>query len=204
MTIYKKPLSVGQVAEICRVSKKTVLNWIYDDALKAFTTYGGHYRVWPANVKKFLDEAGMDIPFDYVDDRITQILIVDDDREYSQALKNAILTELPGVEVTVTDDGYEGLMLIGQIKPQLMILDIKMPKLDGFQVLEMLKNRKPDHDMRILVVSGYLDRETREQLKNTVADHALDKLSDINDLIKTIVSAVRSEKPFHTPQGPRA
>jgi len=200
MTIYKKPLSVGQVAEICRVSKKTVLNWIYDDALKAFTTYGGHYRLWPANVKKFLDEAGMDIPFEYVDDRITQILIVDDDRDYSQALKNAILAELPGVEVTVTDDGYEGLMLIGQIKPQLMILDIKMPKLDGFQVLEMLKNRKPDHDMRVVVVSGYLDRDTREQLKNTVADHALDKLSDINDLIKTIVSAVRSEKPFH--QGP--
>lgn len=197
MQVYKKPLSVGQVAEICRVSKKTVLNWIYDDALKAFTTYGGHYRVWPANVKKFLDEAGMDIPFDYVDDRITGILIVDDDREYSQALKKAILAELPGVEVTITDDGYEGLMLIGQIKPQLMILDIKMPKLDGFQVLEMLRNRKPDHPMKIVVVSGYLDKATRDQLKTTVADYALDKLSDINDLIKTIVSAVRSDKPAH-------
>jgi excisionase family DNA binding protein len=62
--IYRKPLSVGQVAEICRVSKKTVLNWIYDGALKAFTTYGGHYRVWPVNIKKFLDQTRMDIPFD--------------------------------------------------------------------------------------------------------------------------------------------
>ena len=193
--MYKKPLSVGQVAEICRVSKKTVLNWIYDGALKAFTTYGGHYRVWPANIKKFLDAAGMDIPFDYIDERTTHILIIDDDHDYSQMLKSAIAVDLPDAEITVTDDGYEGLMLIGEIKPQLVILDIKMPKLDGFQVLELLKNRKNEHEMKVLVVSGYLDQETKNQLSRTVANYALDKLSDINVLIKTIVSIVRSEKP---------
>jgi len=200
---YKKPLSVGQVAEICRVSKKTVLNWIYDGALKAFTTYGGHYRVWPANIKKFLDTAGMDIPFDYVDDRTTHVLIIDDDRDYSQMLKSAINAELPNVEITVTDDGYEGLMLIGEIKPQLVILDIKMPKLDGFQVLELLKNRKTDHEMKVLVVSGYLDQQTRDQLSKTVADYALDKLSDINVLIKTIIAVVKSEKPVFTDESNR-
>jgi two-component system, OmpR family, response regulator len=192
---HKKPLSVGQAAEICRVSKKTVLNWIYDGALKAFTTYGGHYRIWPANLKSFLDAAGMDIPFEFVDDRTTHILIIDDDHDYSQMLKSAIHAELPNVDITVTDDGYEGLMLIGDIKPQLVILDIKMPKLDGFQVLELLKTRKIDHEMKVLVVSGYLDQQTRDQLSKTVADYALDKLSDINVLIKTIVAVVRSEKP---------
>ncbi|HEX9657318.1 MAG TPA: response regulator [Bacteroidota bacterium] len=192
---YKKPLSVGQVAEICRVSKKTVLNWIYDGGLKAFTTYGGHYRVWPANIKKFLDIAGMDIPFDYVDERTTHILIIDDDHDYSQMLKSAIAVDLPDAEITVTDDGYEGLMLIGEIKPQLVILDIKMPKLDGFQVLELLKNRKNEHEMKVLVVSGYLDQETKNQLSRTIANYALDKLSDINVLIKTIVTIVKSEKP---------
>jgi excisionase family DNA binding protein len=194
---YKKPLSVGQVAEICRVSKKTVLNWIYDGALKACTTYGGHYRVWPANVKKFLDSAGMDIPFDYVDDLTTHILIIDDDNDYTQMLKSAINAELPTVEVVTTDDGYEGLMLIGEIKPQLVILDIKMPKVDGFQVLELLKNRKNEHhDMKVLVISGYLDAETKQQLSKTIADYSMDKLTDINVLIKTIMAIVRSEKPI--------
>lgn len=192
---YKKPLSVGQVAEICRVSKKTVLNWIYDGGMKAFTTYGGHYRIWPANIKKFLDSTGMDIPFDFVDDRTTHILIIDDDLDFSNILKSAIIAELPDVEVSTTDDGYEGLMMIGELKPQLVILDIKMPKIDGFQVLDLLKTRKLEQDVKVLVITGYLDPATKEQLSQTVADHWMDKLTDINTMIKTITAYVRSEKP---------
>lgn len=193
---YKKPLSVGQVAEICRVSKKTVLNWIYDGGLKAFTTYGGHYRIWPANIKKFLDSTGMDIPFDFVDDRTTHILVIDDDPDFSNILKSAIATELPDVEVTTTDDGYEGLMLIGELKPQLVILDIKMPKLDGFQVLELLKHRKTEQEPKVLVVTGYLDAETKQQLSKTIADHWIDKVNDISTMIKTISAYIRYEKPL--------
>lgn len=200
---YKKPLSVGQVAEICRVSKKTVLNWIYDGALKAFTTYGGHYRVWPANVKKFLDAAGMDIPFEFVDDRTTHILIIDDDQSYSHMLRDSIVAELPSVDVITTDDGYEGLMLIGEVKPQVVILDIKMPKLDGFQVLELLKARRTEHDMKVLVVSGFLDETTKEQLSKTIAEGALDKLSDANAIVKTISQMLRSEKPTLLNESPR-
>ena len=193
--VYKKPLSVGQVAEICRVSKKTVLNWIYDGAMKAFATYGGHYRVWPANVKKFLDSTHMDIPFDYIDERNKSILIIDDDEAFSRMLKDAILVEMPDVIVSTTDDGYEGLVLIGELKPQLLILDIKMPKVDGFKVLELLKARRTEHDMKILVVSGYLDVGTKQLLSNTVADYSIDKLTDVSVLIKSISAILRSEKP---------
>ena len=190
---YKKPLSVGQAAAICRVSKKTVLNWIYEGALKAFTTYGGHYRIWPVNLKKFLDSAGMDIPFEFVDDTATHILIIDDERPYSQMLKSVISAELPSVEITTTEDGYEGLLLIGEMKPQLVILDLKMPKIDGMEVLELLRKRKAEHEMRILIVSGYLTDEAREELSKTCADAVIDKLSDISHLVKTVASLVRSE-----------
>src|SRR5258708_18417396 len=78
-TVYRKPLNVGLVAKICRVSKKTVLNWIYKEALKAHTTYGGHYRIWPSDLKNFLTKSGIDVPFNFVDDRQTTFLIVDDD-----------------------------------------------------------------------------------------------------------------------------
>ncbi len=190
---YKKPLGVGQVATVCTVSKKTVLNWIYEGALKAFTTYGGHYRIWPVNLKKFLDSSGMDIPFEYVDETATHVLIIDDEKPYAQMLKSVISAELPSVEITTTDDGFEGLLLIGEMKPRLVILDVKMPKIDGFQVLELLKSRKAEHDMKILVVSGFLNPETKEQLAKTCADAVLDKLSDISLLVKTVAALIRSD-----------
>ena len=58
-----RPLSVGEVARILYVSRPSVLNWIHKGALKAFTTYGGHHRVWPVDVKALLEKTGMDIPF---------------------------------------------------------------------------------------------------------------------------------------------
>jgi DNA-binding response OmpR family regulator len=65
---------------------------------------------------------------------------------------------------------------------------------DGFQVLELLKARKAEHDTKVVVVSGFLDDATKAQLSKTVADSSLDKLTDINTLVKTIVDLLRSGK----------
>ncbi|MEO8166947.1 MAG: response regulator [bacterium] len=185
----KDPLSVGEVARILRVSKPCVLNWINKGALKAFTTYGGHHRMWPADVKIFLDKAGMDIPFKLDDEHAEQrVLIIDDDPIYTNLMRQVIKTELPDVDVTTTDDGYEALILIGEIKPQLVVLDIKMPKLDGFKVLERLSARKNDHPMKVLVVSGHLDQETLDHLSTTIADYVIDKTTDVRSLISEIAT----------------
>ncbi len=190
---YRKPLGVGQVASICTVSKKTVLNWIYEGALKAFTTYGGHYRVWPVNLKKFLDASGMDIPFEYIDETSTNVLIIDDEKPYAQMLKSVISAELPSVEITTTDDGFEGLLLIGEKKPHLLILDVKMPKIDGFRILELLKSRKSQYNMKIMVISGFLNPDFKEELSKTCADAVVDKVSDISELVKAVATLIRSD-----------
>src|SRR5512137_479712 len=129
-TVYRKPMNVGLVAKICQVSKKTVLNWIYRDALKAFTTYGGHYRVWPGDLKEFITKAGLNVPFNFVDERQTSFLVVDDDQGFALLLKEIICSEFPSANVILTDDGYEALLLIGEKKPQVVLLDLRMPKLD--------------------------------------------------------------------------
>ncbi len=49
----EKPLTTGDVARICQVSQATVLNWIRDRGLVAFTTPGGHYRIFPADLQEF-------------------------------------------------------------------------------------------------------------------------------------------------------
>ncbi|HUL43430.1 MAG TPA: response regulator [Bacteroidota bacterium] len=187
-TVYRKPMSVGLVAKICRVSKKTVLNWIYRDALKAFTTYGGHYRVWPGDLKEFMMKAGLDVPYQFVDERQTTFLIIDDDKAFSLTLKEAICTQYPDADVIITDDGYEALLLIGERKPRVVFLDIKMPKIDGLQVLELLKHRKKDNSMKIVVLSGYLDEQIRERLAQTVADEVWEKGKDLWELLRSFKS----------------
>lgn len=184
--VYRKPLSVGQVAKICRVSKKTVLNWIYRDAVKAFTTYGGHYRVWPGDVKKFLVKTGIDVPFQYVDDRQTTIIIVDDDVAYTLLLKEAICTEFASADIITTDDGYEALLLIGERKPQVLILDLMMPKIDGYQVLELMKSRKKENAMKVVVLSGYLDTHARQRLNTSIVDCVLEKGEGVREILHTL------------------
>jgi CheY-like chemotaxis protein len=194
-TTYRKPLGGGQVASICRVSKKTVLNWIYEGALKAFTTYGGHYRVWPVNLKKFLDASGMDIPFDYVDETATRILIIDDEKPFAQMVKSVISAELPTVDIAATDDPYEGLLMIGEQKPHLIILDVRIPKVDGLQVLELLQKRKAQSGTKILVVSNHINGDTKAKLLRSAADAVLDKQVDVGLLVKTVGALIRSDAP---------
>ncbi len=195
-TTYKKPLGVGQVASICRVSKKTVLNWIYEGALKAFTTYGGHYRIWPVNLKKFLDASGMDIPFEYIDETATRILIIDDEKPYAQMVKSVISAELPTVDIVSTNDPYEGLLMIGERKPHLLIFDVRIPNVDGVQVLELLHTRKGQYGTKVLVLSNHMSSETKEKLLKTTADAVLDKQVDVGLLVKTVTALVRSDSPI--------
>ncbi len=201
-TVYRKPMSVGLVAKVCRVSKKTVLNWIYRDALKAFTTYGGHYRIWPGDLKEFMVSAGLDVPYQFVDERQTTFLIVDDDKSFSLTLKEAICTQFPEADVIITDDGYEALLLIGERKPKVVFLDIKMPKIDGLQVLELLKSRKKDNSMKIIVLSGYVDGQIREKLSKTVADEVWEKGKNLWELLQSfkIFLSASSEIPKQVSQ----
>jgi two-component system, OmpR family, response regulator len=178
LTVYRKPLNVGLAAKICRVSKKTVLNWIYKGALKAFTTYGGHYRIWPGDLNEFLKKAGLDVPFQFVDERQMTFLIVDDDQSFTMLLKEALCAEFPNAHVITTDDGYEALLLIGERHPHVMFLDLRMPKIDGMEVLELLKNRKKEHAMKIIVLSAFIDQQVREKLSRTIVDEVWEKGSN--------------------------
>lgn len=190
---YRKPLGVGQVASICRVSKKTVLNWIYEGALKAFTTYGGHYRIWPVNLKKFLDASGMDIPFEYVDETVTHILIMDDEKPYAQMLKSVISSDLTNAEVVTAEDAYEALLLIGERRPHLLIMNSRMPGVNVTRILELLRRRKSEYGMKILVMTRSGNTGNNDAVIRAAADALLDRSADVGVLARTVADVIRSD-----------
>jgi DNA-binding NarL/FixJ family response regulator len=86
-----------------------------------------------------------------------RILIADDQKRTRQSLRALLSASLPETELWEAADGAEALRLAEQMRPQLVVMDIRMPELDGLAATRHIKSRWPD--IKILVLSMYLDRQ---------------------------------------------
>lgn len=83
------------------------------------------------------------------------VLIVEDDPLY-QRLLSVYLTDV-GCRVSVAENGYEALALLGEERPALITLDLSLPDLDGFSVLEVLRKQPNGKDIPVVILSGMAD-----------------------------------------------
>ena len=191
--VHRKPLSVGQVAEILHVSNKSILNWIHAEALKAFTTFGGHYRIWPADLKCFLITTKMRVPFEYVDERQPTILIIDDDEKYSESLQSTLCREMTNTNVIASRDGYEGILMIGEHHPHLLILALGTLNEGNHHILELLKNRKEKNGMKIMLLCDQLESSMRLRYRNSIVDCTVEKHSGIKEVLSSVSQLITTE-----------
>ena len=86
-----------------------------------------------------------------------RILIADDQKRTRQSLKALLSTSLPETEIWEAADGAEALRLAEDIHPQLVVMDIRMPQLDGLAATRGIKSRWPE--IKVLVLSMYRDQQ---------------------------------------------
>jgi two-component system, OmpR family, response regulator len=175
-------LTTGQIAESCQVTIPTVKRWIREGHLTAFQTAGGHFRVTEDEFRRF--QAAHRMPVQRADGEAEaqpKILIVDDDAALLDTLWEA-LTWDGRYKVEVAQDGYEGLIKVGSFAPNLLVLDIRMPGLNGFQVCRRVKADPATRETRILAMTGHGGSLTREQILEAGADGFLDKPIRLDDL----------------------
>ncbi len=189
-------LTTGEIAAACQVTIPTVKRWIREGHLTAFQTAGGHFRVTDEEFRRFQDAHRMPTARAAADtDVLPRILIVDDDAALLETLWEALSSE-HRYKVEVAQDGYEGLIKVGSFSPNLLILDIRMPGLDGFQVCRRVKGDPATKGVRILAMSGHSGPEGREQILDAGADEFLEKpisLHDLNAAVgRLVVSDARS------------
>jgi two-component system, OmpR family, response regulator RpaA len=163
-------LTTGDIAERLQVTIPTVKRWIREGHLTAFRTAGGHYRVTEDEVARF--EAQQGIPS--AADEPLKVLVVDDDPRFLEAVAEALGIESQ-LRVETARDGYEGLIKIGTFRPDLLILDLRMPELDGFEVCRKVKGDPITNDTKILAITGYVDGSARERIFEAGADAYLEK-----------------------------
>ncbi|MBN2651202.1 MAG: response regulator [Spirochaetales bacterium] len=157
-----KIYSALEVANICGVVNQTAINWIKKQHLKAFTTPGGQYRVYADDLYGFLRDRNMKIPDEVLElgenAKQTHILIIDDDRDLSNVLKGIISSSFDSAVVTQAFDGFEAGQLLFEVKPQLIILDINLPGVNGHKLCRKIKNSENLDNPVVISVSG-MDNE---------------------------------------------
>jgi DNA-binding response OmpR family regulator len=93
-----------------------------------------------------------------------KILIVEDEEALLNALPDKLTSE--GFSVDKAENGEQGLNQIQKEKPDLILLDIIMPKMDGMQMLGMMKQNPETKDVPVLILSNLDDNEKMEQAKS--------------------------------------
>jgi CheY-like chemotaxis protein len=159
-----KVFSTFEAGRVCGVVHTTVINWVNKGLLKAHTTPGGHRRIALADLVDFMRRFEMPIPED-LSGRRRRILVAEDDPAVQRMLRRA-LSALEGVEVEACASGLEALISIGREAPDLLVLDIRIPQVNGFEVLKVLRANAQTRPVRIVVVTGEaLPREDEAVLR---------------------------------------
>ena len=110
------------------------------------------------------------------------ILIVDDDRDFSQL--RLIDLAKKGYKVSAAFDGEEGLEKVRQSKPDLILLDIKMPKMDGYTFVRRLKKDEATAAIPVIVLTSYEPMKDMFQMEG-VKDYYV-KSANTDSLFDTI------------------
>jgi excisionase family DNA binding protein len=189
----KKPipeplLTTGDVARYCHTSFSQVKRWIQNGDLKAIQTTGGHFRIRKEDFRSFLERMDMPIIEEFFKPTVKKrILIADDDTQIVESFSELIKTRYRDVEIEKSYDGYDTLIKTGQFKPDLLILDIRMPKIDGLEVCHRLRhNNAFNPDIKILAITAHSEGHTRNEVLASGADDYLTKPIDIKTLIEHI------------------
>ena len=152
MKLTEKTFTTFEAAKVCGVFHTTVINWVNKGKLKAHCTPGGHRRILLSDLVSFMNHFDMPVPADLTQ-RAKKILIVEDDAAVRRMLQRA-LQGLPGVQIQACAGGLEALMAIGKDAPDLLILDIGIPQVNGIEVCRLLRSSESTRPIKILAVTG--------------------------------------------------
>jgi excisionase family DNA binding protein len=169
-------LTLGQAAKYLGVAQSTIRKWSDQGRVPAFYTPGGHRRYRRADLDTFLERSGpggrgQSGP---------RILIVDDDAG-TRAFVRASL-EVEGFDVTEAESAKVGLAVVEEETPDLILLDVMMPQMDGWEMLRRVQER---HGGAIPVVmfSGKVDESSAGEAEERGASGFIGKPFDPQQLV---------------------
>jgi excisionase family DNA binding protein len=166
-------LTTRQAAIRLGVTVNAIKAWIREERLPALRTPGGHHRIAASALETF--HAHLAERSRRPTGARPRILLADDDPARVAALKDAIVQVLPDLLVATVTDGFEALFELGAARPDVLVLDLQLPRLDGVEVCRWLKARRDTAGIRILAVSAVPEAHVRDHLRDAGVDDFLEK-----------------------------
>jgi excisionase family DNA binding protein len=184
--MLEKPLTTGEIAEFCHVTYRCVLMWIEEGKIKSYKTPGGHNRVCGEDFLGFLKDHNMPVPEELRGIvRKKKILIVDDDDNVIRSVQRVLKME-KGYEVETAVDGFDAGRKIVEFDPDMVLLDIRMPGMDGYEVARRIKQMPEGAKIKIIAISAYFKEEGRQTILSIGADACMDKPFNNEQLVEKI------------------
>jgi len=180
----KKFYSTGQIAKICGVSLSTAKRWIEQGELQGFRLpRSGDWRVPRQELLIFMEKNGFPLD-DLKAPARKKVLVVDDDKRFLK-LAQKVLSQKDDLDLQFSQNGYDACIKVGSFKPDLIILDVMMPDVDGFEVARIVTESKETENTSILFISGHLTDDVLDKLKE-YSHHILAKPVSPDDLESTV------------------
>jgi excisionase family DNA binding protein len=187
----KTVFTTGEAAKICKVSQQTIIRCFDNGQLKGFRVPGSRFRRIPREaLYKFMRDNG--IPTDALESGKRKVLLVDDDTELVE-LMTKVLEEDGRFEVRVATTGFDAGMMVKEYRPDLIVLDVMLPDINGKEVCHRVRADTTLEDVRILCISGMIEEDKIQELRLSGADDFLHKPFVIEELIDRMCGLLEIE-----------
>ncbi len=169
--------TTSEVARYCAVTNDGVLKWIKSNKLRAFSTPGGHYRISAEDFRGFLEryEIPVDEGFFRSEEKTRSVLIVDDEPDIREVVRR-VLGELdPQLHIEEAVDGYDAGIKVGNLQPDLVIMDVMMPRVDGVSLCRSIRENPEMAGIKILAITAFPEQDNVKKMYDAGADLCLIK-----------------------------
>ncbi|MDH5736547.1 MAG: response regulator [Gammaproteobacteria bacterium] len=153
-------VSTRQAADMLGISLRSVQYWVENGKLDAWKTAGGHRRIARRSIDKLMIEQNSVITGR--SSLSNPILLVEDEPELLEYYRLHIDSWALPINIETAQDGFEGLMKIGQLNPIAIITDLLMPNMDGFSMIKAIHKKLKNKHTKIIVVTA-LSRQEIDQ-----------------------------------------
>lgn len=193
-TRTKRYWGTQRVARVLQVTPATVASWIDQGHLKGHRTPTGRRRVASVDLAEFLRAHGMSVPNELSTRERPVVVVVEDDPGYLKALVRTLEREAPDVEVVEATTGMDGMLEIGRVGPDLVILDYALPDLNAVQVVERLLDQSKRLTAPVMIVTGGMPAAAENDLRRLGVRAIVNKVDGMGVVIEAMRRALQARK----------